>query len=78
MRRTKTAVASEEGFGVGKPLEAMGVLREEVDGMLMVQIILDASLFCGKCFAKTFGTDIVCCSDTSSWTLFESMISVWK
>ena len=56
------AVASDEGFGEGKPPESMGSLREEVDEMLKVQVILDASLFCGKCFAKTFGTDILCCS----------------
>ena len=35
MRRTKTAVASDEGFEVGKPLEAMGSSREEVDEMLI-------------------------------------------
>ena len=63
LRRTKTAVASDEGFlGRENPPEAMGSSRDEVDEMLMVQVILDASLFCGKCFAKTFGTDILCCS----------------
>ena len=38
MRRPTTAVASDEGFGEAKPLEAMGSLREEVDEMLMVQV----------------------------------------
>ena len=67
----KAAVDAEEedGCGLGRrilgrenPLEAMGSLRDEVDEMLMVQVILDALLFCGKCFAKTLGTDILCCS----------------
>ena len=62
MRRAKTAVASDEGFEVGKPLEVMGSLREEVDDMLKVQVFLNASLLCGKCFDKTFGTDFLCCS----------------
>ena len=62
MRRITTAVASDEGFGEGKPLEAMGSLREEVDDMLKVQVFLNASLLCGKCFDKTFGTDFLCCS----------------
>ena len=39
------------GFG-GNPLEAMGFLRAEVDGMLMVQVLLDASLFCGSVLPK--------------------------
>ena len=55
-------MASDEGFWGENPLEAMGSLREEGDEMLKVQVILDASLFCGKCFAKTIGTDILCCS----------------
>ena len=75
MRRRMTAAASDEDLGRENPLEAMGSLCDEVDGMLMVQV-LNTSLFCGKCFAKTCGTDIVCCSlcsrpycsDTSSWT----------
>ena len=43
MRRRTSAVASDEGFGVGKPLEAMGSLREEMDEMLirfMVQVFI--------------------------------------
>ena len=63
MRRPKMAVASDEGFGEREHHpESMGSLREEVDEMLKVQVILDASLFCGKCFAKTLCTDILCCS----------------
>ena len=39
MRSRITAVASHEGFWEeGKPLEAMGSLREEVDEMLKVQV----------------------------------------
>ena len=38
MQRTKTAVASDEGFGEENPLEAMGFLRAEVDEMLIVQV----------------------------------------
>ena len=46
MRRTKTAVASDEGFlGRENPLEGMGSLREEVDEMLIC---------CGNCFYKCF------------------------
>ena len=37
MLPTTTAVALDEGFGEGKPPEAMESLREEVDEMLMVQ-----------------------------------------
>ena len=56
-------MVSDEGFlGRENPPEAMGSLREEVDEMLKVQVILDASLFCGKFFAKSFGTDILRCS----------------
>ena len=58
-----------DGRGLGRGFggrehhpESMGSLREEGDEMLKVQVILDASLFCGKCFAKTFGADILCCS----------------
>ena len=47
-------------LGRENPLEAMGFLREEGDEMLMVQVVLDAWLFCGKCFAETFGTEILC------------------
>ena len=47
-------------LGTENPLEAMGFLREEVNEMLMVQVVLDAWLFCGKCFAETFGTEILC------------------
>ena len=64
----KAAVDAKEndGRGLGRriwgrenPLEAMGSLRQEVDEMLKVQVVLDASLSCGKCFAKAFGTDIL-------------------
>ena len=37
MRRPTTAVASDEDLGEN-PLEAMGILREEVDEMMMVQV----------------------------------------
>ena len=41
MRRTKRAVASDEGIlGKENPPEAMGSLREEVDEQLMVQFFL--------------------------------------
>ena len=33
---------------------------KEMDEMLMVRQILNDFTFCGKCFAKTFGTDTVC------------------
>ena len=49
---TTKAVASDEGFGWGKLLEAMGSLSVEVDEMLKVQVISDVFLFCGRCFAK--------------------------
>ena len=45
MQRPTTAMASDEGFGEGKPLEAMGSLRDEVDEMLIC---------CGNCFYKCF------------------------
>ena len=53
-RRTNTAAASDEDLGRENPLEAMGFLCEEVDGMLMVQVFWDASLFCGKSFCQSF------------------------
>ena len=51
-RRTKTAVASDEGFGVGTLLEAMGSLREEVDEMLMVQVFSIFHDFLWKVFCQ--------------------------
>ena len=40
----------------------MESLREEVDELLMVRQVFEYFTFCGKFFAKAFGTDIVCCS----------------
>ena len=77
------------GFGEGKPLEAWdsvvrGTWNEDVDGLSVWWILL--SQFVGKiakAFAPMFGVACslwaqVYCSYTSSWSLFESRISVWK
>ena len=57
-RRTKRAVASDEGFlGRENPPETMGSLRDEVDEMLirfMVQVLGGFWIFCWKLSAKTF------------------------
>ena len=65
----KAAVDAKEkdGRGLGRGFGEENLLRqwdscEEAGGMLMVQVLLILHLFCGKCFAKTFGTDILCCS----------------
>ena len=61
MRRRKMAVASDEDLG-RKTSWGNGIFTWgsgwNVDGSSS----FNTSLFCGKCFAKTFGTDILCCS----------------
>ena len=44
MRRLRTAVASDEGFGEENLLEAMGSLREEVDERLNVSLFVESVL----------------------------------
>ena len=85
MRRTATAVASDEDL-LGKTSWGNGIFTWgsgwNVDGSSS----FDTSLFVVSVLPKTCGTDILYCSlwsrlycaDTSSWTLFESMLSLWK
>ena len=80
MRRLRKAVASDEGFGGENLLEAMGSLREEVDEMLNVSLFVESVLpkHLVLLFCVVLCDPDIYCSYTLSWTLFESMISVWK
>ena len=53
MRRTTPAVASDEGFGGAKPLEAMGSLHEEVDEMLIRFKVLVDLIFVFTFYGKS-------------------------
>ena len=46
----------------GKPPEAMGSLREEAGGMLMVQVLSILHFFVVSVLPRPFGTNILCCS----------------
>ena len=62
MRRLRTAVASDEGFGEENLLEAMGSLHEEVDEMLIrFKVLVDLCFpFLWKVSVKTCAPPFCC------------------